>query len=102
LTRAAKDLVEERPAFAKDAGLLALYWLAFGYSYEITGLDVWAAFDATMKAAERTGTMAETRKQIRALVVGVVHGLASAAGILERALEMGGGSDRDRRSQEGG
>jgi len=54
LTRAARDFADERPEFAIEAGLVALRWLVEGYGYEITGLDVWAAFTSTMKAAERT------------------------------------------------
>jgi hypothetical protein len=37
LARAARDLDVERPAFAAEAGLLALHWLSQGYGYEITG-----------------------------------------------------------------
>ena len=37
LTRAARDLADQHPAFALDAGLLALHWLVQGYGYEITG-----------------------------------------------------------------
>ena len=56
LTRAARDFVDRRPAFAVDAGLTALRWLVGGYGYEITGADVWAAYANTMKAAEKAGT----------------------------------------------
>ena len=60
LTRAARDHAEEEPAFAVEAGLLALHWLVQGYGYEITGADVWAAYDATMKAAKQQGSAPET------------------------------------------
>src|SRR6266540_420775 len=61
LARAAREFADKRPAFALSAGLLALYWIAHGYGYEITGLDVWAAYDATIKASEKVGTVEETR-----------------------------------------
>ncbi len=44
LARAARDHGDDQPAFALSAGLLALYWLAQGYGYEITGADVRAAY----------------------------------------------------------
>lgn len=68
LTRAARDLVDEQPAFAEQAGLLALHWLVQGYGYEITGPDVWAAYASTLKAAEKNGTARETRERIKKMV----------------------------------
>jgi hypothetical protein len=68
LTRAARDLTADRPAFAVEAGLLALQWLAEGYRYEITGADVWAAYDYTIKAAEKRDAAADVRARIRQVV----------------------------------
>ncbi|HMC80690.1 MAG TPA: hypothetical protein VKO35_09085, partial [Acidimicrobiia bacterium] len=68
LTRAARDLAERQPGFAVDAGLLALRWLVHGHGYEITGADVWAAYQNVMKAAERAGTIAEARECVKQLV----------------------------------
>jgi hypothetical protein len=68
LTRAARDLTADRPAFAVEAGLLALQWLAEGYGYEITGADVWAAYDYTIKAAEKRDAAADVRARIRQVV----------------------------------
>ena len=39
LTRAARDHADDEPEFALGAGLLALYWLAQGYGYEISSAD---------------------------------------------------------------
>lgn len=75
LTRAARDLTAERPAFAVEAGLLALQWLAEGYGYEITGADVWAAYDYTIKAAERTDAASDVRARIREIVTNTPGGL---------------------------
>jgi hypothetical protein len=68
LTRAARDLADEQPAFATEAGLLALYWLVQEYGYEITGADVWAAYSCTLKAAERIGRADEIRAHIKRMV----------------------------------
>jgi hypothetical protein len=68
LTRAARDFIDEHPAFAVGAGLLALHWLVAGYGYDITGADVWAAYDATMKAGERQGDAASIKGRIRQIV----------------------------------
>jgi len=68
LTRAARDLGEQHPAFAIGAGLLALKWLIRGYGYEITGADVLAAYACTIAAAERAGNVAEIRDRIVKLV----------------------------------
>lgn len=70
LTRAAHDLAEDEPAFAAEAGLLALQWLTQGYGYEVTGSDVKAAYAATMKAAARHGNAEAIQRRIHALVVG--------------------------------
>jgi hypothetical protein len=68
LTRAARDYAEEQPSFAAAAGLLALHWLAQGHGYEIDSSDVWAAYRATLAAAEREGLAAEVKVRIRDLV----------------------------------
>ena len=78
LTRAARDLVAERPEFAVGAGLLALHWLVQGYGYEVSGADVWAAYSSTMAAAERCGRLPEVREHVRQIVTveapgGFVH-----------------------------
>jgi hypothetical protein len=68
LTRAARDLADERPEFAMAAGLLALRWLVQGYGYDVTGADVRAAYSIAVDAAARTGNVAEVREQARQLV----------------------------------
>jgi hypothetical protein len=81
LTRAARDLAEEQPAFAVGAGLLALRWLVLGYGYEITGADVWAAYSSTLKAAEASGKGNEVRERIKQLV-----GAEPPGGFVSRVL----------------
>jgi hypothetical protein len=87
LTRAARDLTEQQPAFAVGAGLLALHWLVQGYGYEITGADVWAAYSSTMKAAEKNGNVAEIRERVKELVAGERPG-GFVARILGREIGM--------------
>ena len=65
LTRAARDFVDTNPTFALEAGVTALRWLAQGYGYEITPLDVQNAYTFTMKAAQRAGRAEEIRRLIR-------------------------------------
>lgn len=68
LTRAARDYAETNPRFAAEAGLAALRWIAAGYGYEITGLDVLAAYSSTMDAAKNDGMVDEAEGRIRGLI----------------------------------
>jgi hypothetical protein len=70
LIKAARDMAESHPDFAREAGLAALRWLLEGYGYEITGLDVLSAYDCTMKAAENAGSQEEALIKIREMVAG--------------------------------
>lgn len=67
LARGARDFVEKRPEFALEAALAALRWLAEGYGFEITALDVVAAYRHGMNAAENVGRAAEFRARTRDL-----------------------------------
>jgi len=51
LVRAARDHVKTQPAFALEVALMALYWMARGEGYELTGADVGAARDHAVAAA---------------------------------------------------
>jgi hypothetical protein len=87
LTRAARDFADRQPAFATQAGLLALSWLVQGYGYEITGADVWAAYSSTMKAAEKSGTAGEVRERIKRMVGDAAPG-GFVAQVLGRELGL--------------
>jgi hypothetical protein len=63
------------------AGLLALYWLVHGQGYEITGADVWAAYTATIGAAQTRGLINEVRERMRRAVAAEVPG-----GLVSRIL----------------
>lgn len=67
LTRAAKEAAAEYPAFAVEAGMAALKWMCKGYGYEITSLDIWAAYRHTMEAASNAGIEREILDRIRKL-----------------------------------
>jgi hypothetical protein len=84
LTRAARDHADAQPAFAAEAGLLALYWLVQDHGYDITGADVWAAYSCTLKAAERIGRADELRAHIQRMVAARPGGFV--ARILGREL----------------
>jgi hypothetical protein len=67
LTRAARDFAQTNPAFAVEAGLAALRWLVRGFGYEITAVDVRAAYSYTLTAAAAAGVWDAVRSRIRAL-----------------------------------
>ena len=51
LVGAARDHVKNQPAFALEVALMALYWMARGGGYELTGAEVGAARDHAVAAA---------------------------------------------------
>ena len=68
LNRAARDYLEKEPRFTLGVAIASLRWLTEGWGYEITGLDVYAAYDYAMKAAEMMGVEEPVRKDIREIV----------------------------------
>jgi hypothetical protein len=88
LARAARDYTEKQPAFAASAGLLSLYWLVQGYGYEITSVDVWDAYRATLAAAERHGSAAEVRERVRKMVAAEGAGERFVTKVLGRELGL--------------
>ncbi len=88
LTRAARDMEVTKPRFAIETGMAALRWLVEGYGYEITGMDVWAAYNHTMKAAENAEVKTETFERIRKLVAGEVPGDRFVTKVLGRELGL--------------
>jgi hypothetical protein len=60
-----------------------------GYGYEITSTDVWAAYDATMKAAGKLGSVEATRERARKIInTSEAWGGSFAKNILARALDF--------------
>ncbi len=67
LNRAARDFMEKEPAFALEAALASLHWLAAGEFYEITGADVYDAVRFAREASVKVGCEEETMQRISAL-----------------------------------
>lgn len=70
LNRAARDHLESRPEFAAEAALAALHWIAHGYGYEITGVDVMQAHRLTHEAAVSCGRTEQVRSRVEAVLAG--------------------------------
>jgi hypothetical protein len=68
--------------------MAALRWLVEGYGYEITGLDVRAAYEFTMRAARNAGSKSETLERIRHLVAGETYGECFVTKILGPELGL--------------
>jgi hypothetical protein len=68
LTRAARDYAATNPHFAVEAGVAALRWIASGYGYEITGLDVLSAYSNTLDAAKNCNAVDEIEGRVRELL----------------------------------
>lgn len=88
LIHAATEELAERPVFALEVGYLALHWIVEGYGYDITGYDVLAAYNATMKAAEALGRRDESFARVRALVASETFGERFVTKILKRELRL--------------
>lgn len=61
LCRHGQDRLDADPEFARGLGIAALRWIAAGHGVEISGDDVFAAFDLARTAGERLGAAARTR-----------------------------------------
>ena len=85
LTRAARDFAIKRPGFAFAAGLTALAWMAQGHGYELTGIDVHAAFDAVMQAAIGAGF---DDQQVKAQVRQVIEVHPTAVNFVQKILQL--------------
>ena len=88
LTRAARNMAEKEPWFAIEAGLAALNWLAEGYGYEITSIDVLAAYDYTIKAAQNVGRKDEIMQRICEMNERFQSGDGFVAKVLRRHIDI--------------
>lgn len=89
LTRAARDFANANPAFAMEAGLAALRWLAAGHGYEVTAGEVWAAYHATLTAATNAGVREDALDRIRTCFESPAARSGFAATVLGPALDRG-------------
>lgn len=86
LARAARDHAESDPAFAIEAGMLALEGIEQGHGYEITSADVWTAYSGAKSAAERMGVGASVRARVRAIGERHAKGEGFVVKVLRREL----------------
>ncbi len=89
LTRAARDFEEKNPSFAIEAGMTALRWLVEGHGYEISSVDVLAAYSHTLRAAGNAGVADETKARIVELVSRETFGERFVTRVLGRYLGRG-------------
>ena len=68
LNRAARDYLDKNPKFALGVAIASLHWLVEGWGYEITGSDVYSAYDYAMKAAENLGISDQVKADIIKMV----------------------------------
>lgn len=61
LCRHGQARIDGDPELARDLGIAALRWIAGGHGVEISGDDVFAAYDLARDAGERLGAAARTR-----------------------------------------
>lgn len=74
---------------ANKAGLAALRWIAAGYGYEITGLDVLSAYSGTIEAAKNCSAVDEVEGRIRELLAAPTSASKEfMAKVLERSLAV--------------
>lgn len=87
LTRAARDMKDEEPHFAVEAGIAALRWLMAGYGYEISGLDVLDPYNFTLEAATNIGCLQETQDRIRKMATTDKSTEQFASKVIRRELD---------------
>ena len=85
LGRAARDYAVKEPKFAMASGLASLQWMARGYGYELTGMDVSQAYQAVMDAGRAMGL---PNGQIEQQVRRVVTTDSAAGNFVERILKL--------------
>lgn len=67
LNRAAKDLLADQPSISLAIAMASLRWMCDGWAYELSGIDVYAACSAAVKAADALGKGDETARQVATL-----------------------------------
>ncbi len=87
LIRAARDYALEQPVFAVAAGMAGLRYIATGYGYDITSVDVMDAYSAIMQAAGAAGIQeAVVNAEVRTLISNRQHGSEFVKKVLEQRL----------------
>jgi hypothetical protein len=88
LNRAARDYLDTEPKFALGVAMASLHWLTQGWGYEISGVDVYSAYDYAMKAAEVIGLKEQVQEDIVKAVENDKSPGMFVKGVLGRYLEM--------------
>jgi hypothetical protein len=68
LNRAAKDYLEKNPKFSLGVAMASLHWLCEGWGYEISGGDVYSAYDYAMKAADILNIADQVKADIQKII----------------------------------
>ena len=68
LNRAARDYLDKEPEFAMGVAIASLHWLAQGWGYEVTNIDVYSAHDYAMKASEKLGLEHQVKRDILKII----------------------------------
>jgi len=84
LTRAARDHLQQQPAFAMQCALAALHWMSMGHGYELTGFDAHEAHRLAIEA----GSNAQQGAQAQAAIEQVLEADRPMSAWLRRALGM--------------
>ena len=88
LNRAAGDYLDKNPKFALGVAIASLHWIVEGWGYEITGSDVYSAYDYAMKAAESLGITDQVKADIVKIVSADHSPGMSVRNILGRHLDL--------------
>jgi hypothetical protein len=86
LNRAARDFREKEPRFALEAALLALKWLAQGYGYEVSTVDVHEALGYLRTIHVSPEVAAQTRATLHAIIAPEASCDQAVRDIVTRAL----------------
>ncbi len=92
MARAVRDHKKAQPAFALGAGMLALKWIAAGYGWDLSRVDVWAVVRDTLEAAAHLGVEEETRRHMRELLAGEGQVSDELRDMLAQLVGLGVGS----------
>lgn len=84
MNRAARDFQDKNPTFALKCALSSLHWMAKGYGYELTGLDVSNAFEYAMEIAKRQNIADQVVGEIRNIIENDENGFVKR--ILEQRI----------------
>ena len=86
LSRAARDYATKDSNFSLAVGLASLHWMARGYGYELTSVDVLQVFQSVQDAGKVMGMQDH---QIQSQVRGVITTQSGKVNFVQRILKLG-------------